>query len=155
MCVHSLHHPSQNSDTLSGKQEFLGGMICGGGQDLVLDLLWQPWNEGPGATEDSSGHCWVGSGPRDPHTRSRMFHPGPPLASCLLSSSFSAPQMQTNNCSAVGHPIKILCQLSSIFRLPLATGRALGCAKAQVHPCGQDAQVESLRYLRVGTRGLA
>lgn len=100
----------------------------------VLDLLWQPWDEGPGAAEDSGGHHWVGSGSRGPHTRSRMFHPGPPLASCLLSSALATPQTQTINCSAVGHPIKILCQLPSIFRPPLATGRASGCAKAQVRP---------------------
>lgn len=67
---------------------------------LVLDLLGQkPWDEGPGAVEDAGGHLWVGSEPRGLrqakkgdsrgfHTRSRIFSPGPPPASCLLSSSF-------------------------------------------------------------------
>lgn len=69
----------------------------------VLDLLWQPWDEGPGATEDSGGHRWVGSGLRGPHMRSRMFHSGPPLASCLL---FLLHIPNSNlNCS-VEHPIK-------------------------------------------------
>lgn len=76
------------------------------GKTSVLDLLRQkPWDEGPGAAKDSGGHCRVGSGPRGPHTRSRIFCPSLPLASYFLSSSFPTSQMQNHElfCSWVAN----------------------------------------------------
>lgn len=51
--------------------------------------------------------------------------------------------------------MKILCQLSSTFWPTLATGWALGCAKAQIRFWGWDAGAGSLRGLSVSTQGLA